>query len=291
VSVSVAREVRAPAEANAMRIARIRRVVKETPDTKTYWISFLDPNDRRDYRFDPGQFNMLYVFGAGEVPISIASDPGSPLRLAHTVRATGRVTNLFATLQPGDEVGVRGPFGRPWPMADAQGRDLLIVAGGLGLAPLRGAIYEAFRYREAFGRVVVLVGARSPEHILYRDQLDAWSQWMRARGIEVSLTVDTADDGWPYATGVASSLFGPAHLDPSRTTAFVCGPEIMMRLSALDLIARGLSPIHLFVSLERNMQCGVRLCGHCQFGPTFVCADGPVFRWDEIAHLLEVTEL
>jgi anaerobic sulfite reductase subunit B len=139
--------------------------------------------------------------------------------------------------------------------------------------------------------VIVLVGARSPEHILYRDQLDAWSQWMRARGIEVSLTVDTPDDAWPYAAGVASTLFDPAHLDTARTVAFVCGPEIMMVLSARDLIGRGVSPDHLFISMERNMQCGIRQCGHCQFGPAFVCTEGPVFRWDEVAHLLEVNEL
>jgi NAD(P)H-flavin reductase len=173
----------------------------------------------------------------------------------------------------------------------AQGRDLLIVAGGLGLAPVRPVIYEAFRRRDDFRRVLVLVGARSPEHLLYRDQLDAWGQWMSRRRVEVLLTVDTPDDAWPYAIGVTSTLFGPANLDPERTTAFVCGPEIMMRFAARDLLALGVFSTELFVSMERNMQCGVRLCGHCQLGPAFVCADGPVFGWDEVGGLLEVAEL
>jgi NAD(P)H-flavin reductase len=291
VSVAVETERTRAVEANPIRAARIRRVVAETPDTSTYWLTFADPRERTRYRFEPGQFNMLYLFGAGEVPVSISSDPGSRLRLAHTVRATGRVTNLFTHLKPGDEIGVRGPFGRGWPVDQARGRDLLIVAGGLGLAPLRPVIYQAFHHRRAFGRVMVLVGARSPEHLLYRDQLDAWDRWMRDRGVEVYLTVDAPDDGWPYGVGVASTLFDLANFDPERTTAFVCGPEIMMRFCALDLIARGLPETRLFVSMERNMQCGVRLCGHCQFGSTFVCADGPVFRWDQIAGLLEVAEL
>jgi NAD(P)H-flavin reductase len=287
----VAAEERATVEGTPMRVAKVRKVVAETPDTSTYWLSFVDPRDRARYRFEPGQFNMVYVFGAGEVPISISSDPGSPLRLGHTVRATGRVTNLFPMLRPGDEVALRGPFGRPWPVGEARGSDLLIVAGGLGLAPLRPVIYDAFRHRRSFRRVMVLVGARSPEHLLYRDQLDAWSQWMKSRGVEVLLTVDTPDDAWPYGVGVASTLFEKARLDVHRTTAFVCGPEIMMKFSALDLVALGLPESRLFVSMERNMQCGVRQCGHCQFGPAFVCSDGPVFRWDEIEGLLEVAEL
>jgi NAD(P)H-flavin reductase len=273
------------------RTAVVRRVVRETPDTSTYWLTLLDPEARASYRFLPGQFNMVYLFGIGEVPISISSDPFRPDRLAHTVRATGRVTNAFPALRPGHQVGLRGPFGRPWPVDVAKGGDLVIVAGGLGLAPVRPSIYDAIHSRDAYDRVLVLVGSRGPEHLLFRDELDAWAQWMRGRGIEVGLTCDVADDGWPYGTGVVTTLFPAAGIRPERTTAFVCGPEIMMRFAARDLLALGLPPERLYLSMERNMQCAVQLCGHCQLGPKFVCADGPVFRHDEIADLLEVREL
>jgi NAD(P)H-flavin reductase len=280
-----------PREGMPTMTATIRRIVRETADTSTYWLSIAEPSRRDTYRFAPGQFNMVYLFGVGEVPISISSDPRRPLRLAHTIRSTGRVTNVFAQLAAGDRVGLRGPFGRPWPVEEAAGGDLLIVAGGLGLAPVRPAIYWALHHRERFGRVIVLVGARSPEHMLFRRELDAWGQWMRGRAVEVGLTVDLADDAWPYGQGVVTTLFDRAEIDPGRTTALVCGPEIMMRFAARGLLDLWLPPSKLYMSMERNMQCAVRLCGHCQLGPKFVCADGPVFRYDEIGDLLEVQEL
>lgn len=273
------------------RIAVVRRVVQETPDTFTYWMTFTDPVDRAAFRFAPGQFNMLYAFGAGEVPISISSDPDIPARLAHTIRSTGRVTDVFKTLEPGAQVGVRGPFGRGWPLREARGGDLLIVAGGLGLAPTRPAIYAAIRHRGQFRRVIVLVGARGPEHMLYRNELDIWMHWMRFRGIEVMQTVDIADDMWPYREGVVTTLFPDAGIDPARTTAFVCGPEIMMTFAVRGLRAMGVADRSIWLSMERNMQCAVRICGHCQFGPKFICADGPVFRHDEVVDLMEADEL
>jgi NAD(P)H-flavin reductase len=280
-----------PAARSDIAVATVRRVVRETPDTLTFQLSLRDAVDRAAHRFEAGQFNMLGAFGAGEVPISICSDPARPLRIAHTIRSLGRVTNAFAGVRPGDEVTVRGPFGRPWPLRGAAGGDLLIVAGGLGLAPLRPAIYEAFSNRDRFRRVIVLVGARAPEHVLYRPELDAWSHWLERRKLEVRLTVDVADDGWPYGQGVVTTLFEPAAIDPSRTTAFVCGPEIMMGFAARGLLDLGMPAARVFVSLERNMQCGIRQCGHCQMGPMFVCSDGPVFAYDEIAGLMEVDEL
>lgn len=273
------------------RPAVIRRVERETADTATYWMALADPAARAAYRFRPGQFNMLLLPGVGEVPISISSDPGRPDRLAHTVRSTGRVTDAFRALRPGSMIGLRGPYGRPWPVRDAAGGDLVIVAGGLGMAPVRPALYEAMRSREAFRRVVVLLGARGPEHLLYRGDFDGWSSWMRARGVEVAMTVDTADDAWPYGVGVVTTLFDGARLDPPATTALVCGPEMMMRFAARGLVERGVPPERVHVSMERNMQCGVRLCGHCQLGPYFVCCDGPVFPWSTMAPLVEVSEL
>jgi NAD(P)H-flavin reductase len=279
------------ADETLFRPALIRRVVRETADTRTFWLALQEPEDRAAYRFLPGQFNMLYVFGAGEVPISVSSDPGQPNRLAHTIRSTGRVTDAMGALRPGDVIGLRGPFGSPWPMSAARGGDLLIVGGGLGVAPVRPAIYQALRERDAYRRVVVLAGARAPEHMLFRDLLDGWHAWMRNRRVELGLTVDVADDAWPYAEGVVTALFGGADIDPERTHAFVCGPELMMTFAVRGLLQLGVPADRIFLSMERNMQCAVRLCGHCQFGPAFVCTDGPVFRYDRVADLMEEVEL
>lgn len=275
----------------APRVATVRRVVQEAYETYTYWLTLDDPVVRRAYRFEPGQINMFGVVGVGEIPISVSSDPARPMRLAHTIRATGRVTNVIKGLRPGDRVTLRGPFGRPWPVSAARGGNLLVVAGGLGLAPARPAIYRAIRDRGAFRRVIVLVGARGPEHMLFRHELDAWAQWLRFRGIETHLTVDIADDTWPYGEGVVTTLFPRASIDPRVTTVFTCGPEIMMRFAVRDLLGLGVPARRIWLSIERNMHCGVKLCGHCQLGPYFVCADGPIFRYDEIGELMGVAEL
>jgi len=281
----------APASLIPDMTATVRRIVQETPDTATYWLAIDEPERRAAYRFRPGQFNMLYVFATGEVPISVSSDPAHTQRLAHTIRATGRVTDVVRSLHPGARVGVRGPFGTPWPVREAEGQDLLIVAGGLGLAPVRPIVYEAIRARDRYRRVVVLVGARGPEHVLYRHQLDAWSHWIRGRAIEVHLTVDVPDDAWPFGHGVVTTLYPQVGLAPKRTTAFVCGPEIMMRFAAAGLVDHGVPPDRIHVSMERNMQCAVRMCGHCQWGPAFVCEDGPVFPWSRASAWLGVDEL
>ncbi|MBI4260581.1 MAG: FAD/NAD(P)-binding protein [Actinobacteria bacterium] len=270
-----------------LRVATIRRVVPETPDTSTYWLTLADPAERARFRFEPGQFDMLTVPGVGESAISISSDPAHPERLAHTVRAVGRVTRALGALGSGDRIGLRGPFGRPWPMAEAEGGDLLIVAGGLGLAPVRPAIFRAMRARDRYRRVVVLIGARGPEHLLFGGEFDGWGQWMRDRELEVALSVDVPTDDWPYGVGVVTTLFDGARIEPQRTTALVCGPEIMMCFAAHDLVVRGMSPDRIHVCIERNMQCGVRLCGHCQLGPLFVCSDGPVFPFGEVVDHLE----
>lgn len=271
--------------------ATIRRVVKDAYETFTYWATIDDPRVRRSFRFQPGQIDMLGVFGVGEIPVSISSDPARPTVLAHTVRSCGRVTNVLKGLGAGDQVTLRGPFGRPWPVAQARGGDLLVVAGGLGMAPVRPAVYTAIRDRSSFRRLIVLVGARGPEHILYPWEMDMWGEWLRARGIELRMTVDVADDQWPYEEGVVTTLFPKANIDPRVTTVFTCGPEIMMRFAVRDLLALGIPATRIWLSMERNMHCGVKLCGHCQLGPYFVCADGPVFRWDEVGDLMGVQEL
>ncbi len=270
-------------------VATVDEVVRSAADTYTYWARLDDPDARTAYRFLPGQISMVGVFGVGEVPISVSSDPAETERIAHTIRICGRVTHVIDRVRPGDRITLRGPVGRPWPLEEARGGDLVVVAGGLGLAPLRSAIYSAVR-SGSFRRVLLLVGARDPSQILFRDELETWRA-NGAPGLEVHLTVDVPDDAWPYHEGVVTGLFGDAGIEPEVSTVLTCGPEIMMRFVMRDLSRLGIPDERLWLTLERNMHCAVKLCGHCQLGPWFVCADGPIFRWDQVAGLLEVDEL
>lgn len=238
--------------------------------------------------FAPGQFNMLYVFGVGEVAISLSGDAERGTTFVHTLRNVGAVSGALSRLEVGASVGVRGPFGRGWPLAEAEGADVLLVAGGLGLAPLRPALYALLARRERYGRVVVMVGSRSPADILYRRELE---HWRRRPDLEVLLTVDHADAGWRGHVGVVPALIPHAGLDPAKTLALVCGPEVMMRFTANALLAAGVGAGRIHLSMERNMKCAVAQCGHCQFGPFFVCKDGPVLRYDRIGGILAVPEI
>jgi NAD(P)H-flavin reductase len=234
----------------------------------------------------PGQFTMMYAPGIGEVPISVSgTGPGG--ELVHTVRAVGAVTRALCGRRPGQLIGVRGPYGTHWDVASASGGDLLIVAGGIGLAPLRGAVLAALGHRERYRRVTVLIGARSPEELVFARELGEW----RRGGAEVEVTVDGAAAGWAGHVGVVTQLLRRADVDSARTTALVCGPEIMMRLTARDLLALGVPAARVRLSLERNMRCGVAECGHCQLGPLLLCRDGPVVSYAVAAPLLAVREL
>jgi len=263
------------------------RVVRKSRDTADTWTLELEPVDGGRARFRPGQFNMLYAFGTGEVPISISGDPGARGPLVHTVRAVGAATAAVCQAEVGDELGVRGPFGSSWPVSSAEDRDLVIIAGGIGLAPLRPALLAALGRRERFRRLILLYGGRTPEQLLYPEDLDRWG----GDGVEVGVTVDTAGDGWNGSVGVVTQLFGGAGLDPARTVAMVCGPEVMMRFAYQGLTSIGVGEADIHISIERNMKCAVTHCGRCQFGPTFACREGPVMRLDEIRPLLEVREL
>jgi len=264
---------------------RVRRVRCETRDTFTL--------ELKSFRgqgmvFHPGQFNMLYAFGAGEVPISVSGDPSRPESLVHTVRAVGAVTRALCAAKRGEVIGVRGPFGNPWPMAEAEGSDVVIVAGGLGLAPLRSAVYHILSNRGKYGNVVLIYGARTPEDLVFRPELERW----RGRfDLEVDIIVDHASAGWFGNVGVVTTLIPRASFDPQETVALVCGPEIMMRFSVAELAKRGVPAEGVYISMERNMKCGIGLCGHCQFGPVFVCTDGPVFRYADVERLLKVREV
>ncbi len=284
--MTLARPVAVPAANPMLPVPlRIHAGRRELADTFTVE---LEPPEEGGFPFRPGQFNMLYVFGVGEVPISISGDPARPDTLIHTVRAVGAVTERMRGLKPGDTIGVRGPFGSAWPVAEAEGDDLVFVAGGLGLAPLRPAIYHALRNRGRYGRVFVLYGARTPGDILYRRELERW----RGRfDMEVAVTVDRADPSWAGNVGVVTKLVDRARFDPLHTTAFVCGPEIMMRYAVAELEKRGVAGDAVHVSMERNMKCAVGFCGHCQWGPAFICKDGPVFRYADIAAIFNIREL
>jgi NAD(P)H-flavin reductase len=264
------------------RVAERRR---ETPDT---WTLALEPLDRAGpLEFAPGQFNMVYAFGAGEVPISISGDPSRPQPLVHTVRAVGAATQAICRASAGDVLGVRGPFGSSWPLDAAAGGDVVVVAGGVGLAPVRPIVREAIARPDRYNRAIVLYGSREPQQLLFSRELDEW----REAGIEVGVTVDIATGAWKGSVGVVPGLIARARFDPAAAVAFVCGPEAMMRFSVEALLARGVAAERVFVSMERNMKCAVGHCGHCQLGPDFVCRDGPVFALDDVAHAFSIREL
>jgi NAD(P)H-flavin reductase len=264
----------------------VRRRIRETHDTISLKLD--PPAGNESFDFKPGQFNMLYAYGVGEVPISVSGDPRDGRSLIHTIRSVGAVSEAITSLKPGMSVGVRGPYGRGWPVESAAGHDVLVVAGGIGLAPLRPAVHHLLNHRESYGKMVLLYGARAPEEIIYRRQLEKW----RSRfDFQVLVTVDRAGGGWYGNVGVVTSLIGSVDMDESSSIALVCGPEIMMRFTAIALLRRGVKEENIFISMERNMKCGIGFCGHCQLGPRFVCKDGPVFAFDTVRKLFQRREM
>lgn len=265
---------------------RIGKVRKETADT--FSLELAPVGEARPFVFSPGQFNMLYVFGVGEVPISISGNPEEGSPLIHTTRVVGTVTRAMGKLKAGDVLGVRGPYGSGWPVEEAKGRDVVIVAGGLGLAPLRPLLYHLLAHRSDYGEIALLYGTRTPQDRLFRPELRSWGV---RRDIQTHVTVDRAVGRWRGNVGVVTKLIAHAQFDPSNTAAFVCGPEVMMRFTLQELQRRGVTPERIHLSLERNMKCAIGFCGHCQYGRTFVCKDGPVFRYDQVKSMLNVREL
>ena len=279
-----------PAEEQAAAVPAFYRVASRREDTAdTVTVELAEPAGPVQ-AFAPGQFAMLTALGVGEVPISVSglgdSGGGRARRLQHTLRAVGAVTRALCAVQPGGLIGVRGPFGAGWDVASAAGRDIVIVAGGIGLAPLRPVVLTALAERSRYGRIVLLAGTRTPGDLLYADELDQW----RRDGVEVAVTVDQADSGWSGEVGLVTALI-QAGLAPGNTVAFVCGPDIMMRVTADALAALGIPAARIRVSLERDMRCGAGWCGHCQLGPLLVCRDGPVVGYDRAAPLMRVREL
>lgn len=269
-------------------LPRIARVQRRHRDGPRVWTLEMESEATIDRGFVPGQFNMLTAFGIGEVPISFSGDPADSQRLIHTIRAVGPVSAALAALKEGASLGIRGPFGVGWPMAEAAGRDVVIVAGGLGLAPLRPVLYQLLAERARYGRIILLYGTRSPEEILFRRELESWR---RRLDMEIEVTVDHAMGDWRGHVGVVTTLISRASLDPHRALALVCGPEIMMRFAIAALRDAKVADEAIHLSMERNMKCAVGLCGHCQFGSVLVCRDGPVFRYDRLRDLLWIKEL
>lgn len=275
-----------PAHPMLPRLFRILRTRSENADTFTLE---LEPEDgERLFPFAPGQFNMLTVFGVGEVPISISGDPDRQETLIHTVRVVGAVTRTMRALKAGDTLGVRGPFGTAWPVEAAAGNDVLLVAGGIGLAPLRPVLYSLRTHRDRYGKVAVLYGARSPEDLIFRKELEKWRSCL---DLDVAVTVDRATGNWRGNVGVVTTLLGRVAFDRMNVTAMLCGPEIMMRFTTLELFKRGVGEESLYLSMERNMKCALGFCGHCQWGPEFICLDGPVFRYDRLKPLFGKREV
>ena len=280
--MSIAKAARPP-NAYLPRPMRIRRVTQEVGRVFTW---DLEPGE--PFEFKPGQFNMLYGHGVGEVPISMSGDAADPSKVRHTIRIVGRVTEVLGRLVEGDEVGVRGPFGSTWPLEQAYGQDVLFVAGGLGLAPLRPAILKVLANRGDYGDVTIIYGTRSPADILFREELQRW----RGRfDVKLDAIVDHAGRDWFGAVGVVTRLVDSLDVDVDSCVAMLCGPEVMMRFTVRALEQLGLDASRVWVSLERSMRCAVALCGHCQLGGTFVCREGPVYRYDRMSDMLVVRGL
>ncbi len=273
----------APIDVGPPHAATVVSRVQESPTIFTLRLHLDDPDAQAAFRFAPGQFNMLYLYGVGEVPVSIMSDPEEHDIIGHTIRALGRVTRGLSALQPGDRVGVRGPFGRGWPLQDLGGNDIVLVTGGLGCAPAVSVIHYVLRRRARFGKLVVIQGVKHADDLIWRMQ---YEQWAKLPDTQVLVAASEGAAFWPWHVGRVTELFGLARFNPERAVAMLCGPEGMMRAAAESLLGRGLPETHLYLSMERNMQCGVGRCGHCQFGGAFVCQNGPVFNWAEVKDLL-----
>lgn len=258
----------------------------ETNDTFTFEV--LPTKMVKSFHFNPGQFNMLYVFGIGEIPVSICGDPGDTGRMKHTIRMVGAVSKAMRKLKNGDMIGVRGPFGSAWPVKQSEGKDIILVAGGIGLAPLMPVLHMLLANRGRYGNIALLYGTRSSGDMLFTETLKLW----HARfDMQLHVTVDKAEHHWPGNVGVVTKLIKKLSFDPLKAVAMICGPEIMMRFTGIELENHGISREQVYLSMERNMKCATGFCGHCQLGPKFICTDGPVFSYNEMHSFLTKREI
>ena len=269
-------------------IVEIVNVKRQTVDVKTYTVRFAKEQERKKFRVMPGQFVMISIPGLGEAPFSLSSVPEKTDSFDTTIRTVGNVTSVLSRYSVGARLGVRGPYGRPWPLKEAKGKDVLLVAGGIGLAPLRPVIQTIQKNRRVYGNFEILYGARTPSDQVFTDE---YEEWRRTARTSLSLTVDSVPTGvtWPHKTGVVTGLFEDMETSPENSIVMTCGPEIMMRFVVRGLLARNFRKDQIYVSLERRMKCGMGHCGHCQIGEKFVCRDGPVFTYLELEGLPDLT--
>jgi sulfite reductase subunit B len=261
-------------------IGKIKKIKKITYDTKSFTILM-----QKNFSHQPGQFVEVWAFGAGEAPISISSKPSNANTFTITVRKVGEVTSRLHEMKKGDLIGIRGPFGKAWPIEKAKGKDLTIIVGGIGIAPLRGVIKMALQDQKMCNHLTLLYGARSPRDIVFREELEEWKE---ASNITVHVTVDEGNGRWKGNVGLITTLFDKIDLDPENNMVLMCGPPIMMFFVTKNLREMGFKEEDIYVSLERHMRCGVGKCGHCNIGKYYVCKDGPVFAYSMVKKIPEV---
>lgn len=267
---------------------RIAGITREIPGVLTLDFEFEDSARAATWAFRPGQFTMLYVPGVGESAISISGDAADTGRIRQTIRDAGNVTHSLTGLPIGATIGLRGPFGSSWPVDECRGRDVILVAGGIGLAPLRPVIYHMLHHRQQYQELTLIVGAREPALLLYPGEFEHW----RTQGLNIIPTVDHADESWRGGVGVVTTVLERLWLrSPAETMLMTCGPEVMMWYTMQTALGRGIPAGSLFLSMERNMNCAIALCGHCQFGPYFLCREGPVFRFEQLRSILRIDDL
>jgi NAD(P)H-flavin reductase len=260
-------------------------IVKRKQDSATIFtlhLRFTNPDHHQQFSFYPGQFNMLYLYGVGEVAISIVSDPEKKNILTHTIRAIGRVTKALQKLVPGDRIGVRGPYGRGWPLEQVKGKDVVVVTGGLGCAPSVSIIDYILERREQYGNLSILQGVKHSDDFIFRKQ---YAIWQKSPHTAIHIAADQAGPKWPWSVGYVTDMIEKIKLDSENTVAMMCGPEMMMNTAVKVLNKKGIPEHHIYLSMERNMECGIGQCGHCQYGGFFICKDGPIFAYSEIKEL------
>lgn len=265
--------------------AEVIERIQEAPTIFTLRLRFTDTTLRKTYRFLPGQFNMVYLYGVGEVAISIVSDPDKRDEFSHTIRAVGRVTQALAKLQAGQSIGIRGPFGHGWPLEKAKGKDVIVLTGGLGCAPVTSAINYMIERPHQYGRLKILQGVKHSHDFIFYQR---YRQWHEMPNTEVLIAADKADTNWPFQTGHVTDRIAGLDLNPQNTIALLCGPEIMMEVGAHALLEKNMSENAIYLSMERNMECAIAHCGHCQYGGLFICKDGPVFPYSMVKDLLNI---
>jgi len=264
-------------------VAVIKEIKKEIEDTSTFYLEFENPEVAKNFKIKSGQFIMCTIFGAGEFAVSLPPSPEND-RFHISVRAAGKVTKVLHSLQPGDKVGIRGPFGNGFPFDEIKGKNVIYVAGGIGIIPLRSSIVHVLQHRNEFGRVIVLYGARTPQDLMYNYNID---EWRKIEGVEIYTTIDSPAPGWKYEVGFVNTLVEKAKVPVDNSVAFVCGPPIMFNSVIKDLVNRGMREENIISTLERHMKCGIGKCQHCAIGRTLVCTDGPVYTYKQIKTLGE----